>query len=203
MIADVALIASAASYTALIIPALCVVFYLLQKVYLSTSRQLRIIDLEARSPLYTHLTEIGNGIQHIRAFSWKERYLTRAFELVDQSQTPFYLMSSIQRWLFVIIDGINMGMALIIICVAVYFGHLTSQSNIGISFIGVIGLAWSFNFALEMWVEVETSMGAISRLRTFMRETPQEKDCDFVEEISADWPSEGTVEFEKVTAAYE
>lgn len=46
-----AVIASASPYLAVGYPLLCVVLYFVQKFYLRTSRQVRILDLEAKSPL--------------------------------------------------------------------------------------------------------------------------------------------------------
>jgi hypothetical protein len=45
------LIATATFYLALVYPFIAAVFYFIQKYYLRTSRQLRFMDLEAKSPL--------------------------------------------------------------------------------------------------------------------------------------------------------
>jgi hypothetical protein len=45
------LIATATFYIALVYPFIAAVFYFIQKYYLRTSRQLRFMDLEAKSPL--------------------------------------------------------------------------------------------------------------------------------------------------------
>lgn len=45
------LIATATSYIVIAYPFILAIFYYIQKVYLRTSRQLRFMDLEAKSPL--------------------------------------------------------------------------------------------------------------------------------------------------------
>ena len=47
----------------------------LQKYYLRTSRQMRLLDLEAKSPLYSHFIESLAGLVEIRAFGWGENFL--------------------------------------------------------------------------------------------------------------------------------
>lgn len=42
--------------------------YMVQRFYLKTSRQLRLLDLEAKSPLYSHFMETLSGLITIRAF---------------------------------------------------------------------------------------------------------------------------------------
>jgi ATP-binding cassette subfamily C (CFTR/MRP) protein 1 len=47
----------------------------LQKYYLRTSRQMRLLDLEAKSPLYSHFLESLTGLVEIRAFGWRDNFL--------------------------------------------------------------------------------------------------------------------------------
>ena len=47
----------------------------LQKYYLKTSRQMRLLDLEAKSPLYSHFLESLTGLVEIRAFGWSDNFL--------------------------------------------------------------------------------------------------------------------------------
>lgn len=65
------LIATATWYIALSFPFLLAVFYYIQKYYLRTSRQLRFMDLEAKSPFYTQFIESLSGLAMLRAFDWQ------------------------------------------------------------------------------------------------------------------------------------
>jgi ABC-type multidrug transport system fused ATPase/permease subunit len=65
---------------ALTCPVLILAVYFLQKFYLRTSRQIRFLDLECKSPLYTHVAETLEGLSTIRAFGWQEAFMkTRHF----------------------------------------------------------------------------------------------------------------------------
>ncbi|KAI1878317.1 uncharacterized protein JN550_000499 [Neoarthrinium moseri] len=88
------IIVSGADYAAVVIPFLFVAVYLVQHFYLRTSRQMRHLDLEAKSPLYTQFSETAAGVQHIRAFSWQSETLSESFGLLDFSQKPYYLISA-------------------------------------------------------------------------------------------------------------
>jgi hypothetical protein len=48
---QVAVIATSSAYIAITYPVLAILLYGLQKVYLRTSTQLRLLDLESKSPL--------------------------------------------------------------------------------------------------------------------------------------------------------
>ncbi|TQS33708.1 hypothetical protein Golomagni_05936, partial [Golovinomyces magnicellulatus] len=96
--AETALIASGSSFMALTIPALVMVVYVLQDIYLRTSKQLRLLDLEARAPLYSHFRETLDGLATIRAFGWQSQCKIRCEELLDDSQKPHYMLLSAQAW---------------------------------------------------------------------------------------------------------
>lgn len=92
VIAGTALIASGATYVAAIIPLCMLVIYFIQKYYLHTSRQMRHLDLEAKSPLYRLFTETAAGITTIRAFGWSKEMSTENLRQLDHSQRPYYMM---------------------------------------------------------------------------------------------------------------
>jgi ATP-binding cassette, subfamily C (CFTR/MRP), member 1 len=99
-----ALIAVGAQYFATIIPICVAALYFLSKFYLRTSRQIRHLDLEAKSPLYTLLTDVIDGLVTIRAFGWEQTFSENGIDLLDASQKPYYLLFCIQRWLNIMLD---------------------------------------------------------------------------------------------------
>ncbi len=56
------------SYFTVLLPFVLIAMYVLQKYYLSTSRQIRLLDLEAKAPLYSNFLETLSGLITIRAF---------------------------------------------------------------------------------------------------------------------------------------
>ncbi|KND87510.1 Multidrug resistance-associated protein 1 [Tolypocladium ophioglossoides CBS 100239] len=185
---DVAIIASGATYVASIIPLLIIALYFLQRVYLRTSRQMRILDLEAKSPLYTQFTETAAGVQHIRAFSWENECMAHSLTLLDHSQKPYYYMFCIQRWLTVVLD-------LFVLIIAVVL------SAIGLALLNVLNFGSGMSQLVDAWISLETSLGAIARLRTFLVKTPTEQEPSGELELG-NWPQHGRIELRDVSARY-
>lgn len=177
-------------------------FYIVQLVYLRTSRQLRILDLEAGTPLCKQVIEMSSGLEHIRAFHWEEEFLRQSFELVDMSQKPHYYMSSLQRWLTLVLDSINMILVLVLVVFAVFWDHSTTTSGIGLGFMGLLRLGEGLEFFVTIWTKMEMYMGTIARLRTFEQQTPQEVDDPRRVRVPASWPEQGVIEFKDVSATY-
>lgn len=201
-VADTIMIATAATYAALVIPFMLVVIYFLQLFYLRTSRQMRHLDLEQKTPLYTKLTETASGVEHIRAFGWEERTLQESYRLLDESQKAVFYMYGIQRWLVFVLDSTILVVAVALVAMAVFWTATVSQPSLGLGLLATM----NWNLVLVQWVNywtlLETSLGAAQRLRCFVNETPHEEDKPGLTNV-ADWPRKGEVVFRNVTAKYE
>ncbi|KAI1128414.1 ABC transporter [Nemania abortiva] len=198
--ATAGLVAVGSSYMALSVPVLILTIGALQHVYLRTSRQLRLLDLEARSPLYTHFLETLSGLSTVRALGWQEQFKTRNEILLDLSQRPYYLLYCIQRWLNLVLDLIVGAEAVLVVGLALGLRHTTSPGLLGVSLNNVL----SFNVALSSlvsgWTVLETSLGSIARLKQFEADVEPEDKGELMDQPPPHWPDRGAIEFSNVTA---
>ena len=202
IIAQAALIAQGSSYMAIAIPFITLAFYLLQKVYLLTSRQLRFLDLEARSPVYTHFLECLEGLSTIRAFGWTQTAQEMQIERLDVSQRPYYLMFCLQRWLALVLDLMIAVVGIVVVALAVRVPGASSGAAIGIALNNVLGFNQSLRILVESWTQLETSLGAIARLKNFEATVVPEDKPEESGVAPESWPDQGAIEFRDVTASY-
>jgi ATP-binding cassette subfamily C (CFTR/MRP) protein 1 len=52
------------------------------------------------------------------------------------------------------------------------------------------------------WTMLETSLGAIARLRNFENENPPENEAEDVKDPLEPWPTLGEIEFDDISASY-
>jgi ATP-binding cassette subfamily C (CFTR/MRP) protein 1 len=182
------------------IPVTMIALYLIQKFYLRTSKQLRILDLEARSPLYQHFTETLEGLATIRAFRWQNSSNSRALQILDDSQRPYYLLYCIQRWLNLVLDLIVGALAVLLVALALCVQHNTSSGSLGVALTSVLAFNQTLQSLIESWTQAETSLGANSRIMRFENSTPQEVDEDHIDPGS-DWPL-GVVQISNLAVKY-
>ncbi|KAL3422989.1 hypothetical protein PVAG01_04736 [Phlyctema vagabunda] len=196
------LIATAAFYIALVYPFIIVIFYFIQRFYLRTSRQLRFMDIEAKSPLYTQFIESLSGLSTIRAFDWQQNERDLNLQLLDSSQRPFYLLYMIQRWLTLVLSLITMVLALVVTGVAVKLRHSVSPGFTGVALMNVVVFGSNLESLVLYWTILETSIGAVSRVKSFSERTEPESRPGETTTPPEDWPQHGNIEFIKISASY-
>ncbi|KAK8927254.1 ABC transporter gloK [Metarhizium anisopliae] len=206
-LAETGLIASGASSVAAAVPVCFLALYLIQKYYLRTSRQLRLLDLEAKSPLYTQFAETLAGLPTIRAFGWAPAFRADNHRRLDASQRPFYTMFCVQRWLQVVLDLFVAGVALVLVALALRAGGSSSSgAAVGLAMVNLIGFNQTLAEAVDQWTRLETSLGAVARLKWFVGNTPDEdgpaRHHRKHAPLPAAWPDRGAIALRNLVAAY-
>lgn len=205
-VAQLIIICILGKYLAATIPFLAVTIFLIQRYYLRTSRQVRLLDIEAKAPLFKHFIETCTGVTTIRSLGWDAKFQLRLRDMLDTSQAPYYMLFCVQQWLVLVLDLVVGALAFIIVVVA-----MSSTSTNGAMSAGSLGVSLAlmlrFNAlvsqSIQAWTKMETSIGAVSRVQTYVRDTPSESvGRTALQEHGEDWPSRGAVDFRNIVASY-
>ncbi|KAJ5371907.1 P-loop containing nucleoside triphosphate hydrolase protein [Penicillium concentricum] len=200
-IADAALIATGSKYMAISVPFLIISVCLLQHFYLKTSRQVRLLDLESKSPLYSHLLDTVEGLATIQAFGWEADFRTANSILLDATQRTYYMLHCTQRWLTLVLDLVVAAEAVIVVTLAVSLRHTTSVGLLGVSLNSVLAFNGSLSSLISGWTQLEISLGSILRVKHFELTAPCE-DSTEQETIPVDWPGHGAIAISGMSAHY-
>ncbi|KAG8664561.1 uncharacterized protein FPOAC1_013342 [Fusarium poae] len=201
-IAGMILIAVGSYYTAIAFPFLLATLWIVQHTYLRTSRQLRFMDLEAKSPLYALFTESVTGLATLRAFGWRDALEKRHHELLDRSQRPFYLLYAVQRWLTLVLDMIVTVIAVLVVVLVTQLRGILPAGLIGVALVNIIQFSQHLKLLMTFWTTLETHIGAISRIKSFTTDIASEHEPQEKEQPPSIWPSKGTIVFDQVWAGY-
>lgn len=190
-------------YLASSIPLLVAVLFFVQRYYLRTSRQVRLLDIEAKAPMYTHFLETLKGVATIRAYGWESNFEAQASSLLNRSQKPHYMLACIQQWLALVLDLVVGALALIVVAMATSLTDKFTPGAVGVAMVLVLGFNSDLAVTIKNWTALETSIGAVSRIREFANETPsEERELGSNGAPPAGWPLKGAIKFENVTAGY-
>ncbi|KAK6956896.1 hypothetical protein Daesc_002178 [Daldinia eschscholtzii] len=199
-IGQAAVIAISSPFLAISYPFLVAVLYGIQKFYLRTSRQLRLLDLEAKSPLYTHFLDTSYGVVTLRAFGFISEHRKKNRFFLDTSQRPAYLLVMIQQWLGLVL---NFVVAIVAVMLTSLATNLRSDSGFtGASLVTLMGFGEMLKNVVTFYTLLETSLGAITRLKCFEKQAGSENK-DWEDIIPPEeWPQKGQISFRRVSASY-
>ncbi|KGO42048.1 ABC transporter, integral membrane type 1 [Penicillium expansum] len=180
--------------------AMCV--YSIQRIYLRTSRQLRFLELESRSLVFTNFLDTASGIVTIRAFGWKEKFENENVRSLDLSQKPFYILLCLQCWLKMIMDCIIAIFAVILIAFTVLYRNTTTGADLGVALNLLIVANTTLLRLVQSWTSLETSLGSIARLKSIQDCVPSEDDIGGILDPDLQWPSSGHLQVKDISVAY-
>ncbi|KAF4121361.1 ABC-type multidrug transport system, ATPase and permease component [Geosmithia morbida] len=140
------------------------------------------------------------GIATIRAFGWEEQVEQLNTYYLDRAQKPTYTLFCLQQWLGVVLDLIVAAIVIGLISLAVLSG--TTAGQIGMALNIVLVANTTLSGLVTSWMNMEMSLGAISRIKTFESDTPKEEMPLEHHEPGTDWPSVGAVELVDVAVAH-
>lgn len=188
--------------TAAVIPVCILAVFYVARYYVRTSRQIRILDIETKAPLFSQFLEALSGLPSIRAYGWVGHYQRQNQIALDASQRPYYMLKCIQRWLNLVLDLIVAAIAVIVIAVATSMRG-SSLNLLGIALFNIVNFSSTLQTLVTEWTGLETSIGAVSRIRSYVQTTQTEDLASESESVPDYWPGDGNVEISNVSASYE
>ncbi|PNP46855.1 hypothetical protein TGAMA5MH_01807 [Trichoderma gamsii] len=218
-VAQFVLVCASSKYMAAVIPFLLALLYAVQHFYLRTARQLRLLDIEFKAPLYSQLMETVAGLVTIRAFHWESRSTAKYMKVLDKSQQPNYLLLCVQRWLVFAVNIMIMLLAVILIVLTTTLREKIGPGFAGVALSNILAFSATMEATINSWVQLEISLGAIARIRSFSMQTKSEDD-EALDVLAAEgrneqliepnlnaldstfWPSKGHIEIEALCASY-
>ncbi|KAJ5615007.1 hypothetical protein N7537_000121 [Penicillium hordei] len=187
---------------AVTVPVCAICVYFIQRIYLRTSRQLRFLELESRSSVFTNFLDTASGIVTIRAFGWKDKFEDENVKSLDLSQKPFYILLCLQCWLKMIMDCIIATFAVILIAFTVLYRNTTTGSDLGVALNLLIVANTTLLRLVQTWTSLETSLGSISRLKSIQDCVPSEDDVGGTIDPDLQWPSSGNLQVNGISVSY-
>ncbi|GAA6008715.1 uncharacterized protein JCM10292_005037 [Rhodotorula paludigena] len=169
--------------------------------FVKTSRDLRRLESNARSPIFSKFGETLQGIVTVRAFGGERRFLKGLWDSVDRMQAVAYSSAMSNRYLLWRFDCLGA----IAVTITTYLS-LVSNASPGLSALAITSaqsLVQSVYWLCRWWSALEVDLNAVERI-TELLSTPQEPP-QIVEgkRPPASWPSSvGGLSVENLVVSY-
>lgn len=107
IIISIGLVAVMFPWFLLAVVPLMIIFFVLNKYFRRSVRELKRLDGVTRSPIFTHLTATIQGLSTLHAYDKMADFNERFKKLVDNNTLPFFMYFVSNRWLSVRLDIIT------------------------------------------------------------------------------------------------
>ncbi|KAF5900053.1 canalicular multispecific organic anion transporter 1-like, partial [Clarias magur] len=187
-------------FTAIIVP-LAIVYFFVQRFYVSTSRQLRRLDSVSRSPIYSHFGETVAGLSVIRAYRHQERFLQHNKVTIDNNLKSNYPWIVSNRWLAIRLEFLGNLVVFFSALFAVLSRDTLDSGVVGLSISYALNVTQTLNWLVRMTSELETNIVAVERVSEYtmiQNEAPWHTDI----QPPNDWPAVGKIQFEDYKVRY-
>jgi len=204
-------------------PQLLVVFapltigwYLLQKYYRASARELQRLASISKSPIYSAFNEALNGCATIQAFGHTGRLANVQAERFDYNQRAALMQEAVGIWLQVWLQALS---ALVIGAAAIFCVLSGQQASSGAGSAAaraaLAGLALTYapqltsnvNELLRNFMQLEANMVSVERLFQYADLPPEEPEASSpaalgLSDAPPTWPSAGEIVFQDVVMGY-
>lgn len=177
-----------------LIPAVVIGFFyrMLALGYLKTGRDLRRMESNSRSPIFSGFGELLEGIVTVRAFSAERRFLDDLHDKIDVTTKMWYNFWMTNRWLLLNFDALG-GLAVLATTLLALSSYVT-PGTAGLCITSAMAFTTSVYWACRFWTALELDLNSVERVVEYL-DLPQEPPA-IIESSRppAYWPSSSTKE---------
>ncbi|KAM6178581.1 ATP-binding cassette sub-family C member 4 isoform 2-T2 [Rhynchocyon petersi] len=180
---------------------LAVVFFVLRRYFLETSRDVKRLESTTRSPVFSHLSSSLQGLWTIRAYKAEERFQELFDAHQDLHSEAWFLFLTTSRWFAVRLDAICAIFVIVIAFGSLILARTLDAGQVGLALSYALTLMGMFQWCVRQSAEVENMMISVERVIEYTnldKEAPWE--CQ--KRPPPTWPHEGVIVFDNVNFTY-
>ncbi|CAM4943622.1 unnamed protein product [Rotaria socialis] len=184
-----------------LLPLACLFIYI-QRVYVSSSRQLRRLDSITRSSIYANFSETIQGLTSIRAYQAQQRFIDLSDKFMDRNQSCHLASSVANRWLGLRLEMIANLLTLFTAITAVFMRDRLTAGTVGLMITFALQITHSLNMLVRVSSDVETNIVSVERIDEYAK-LKSEASWDIQSEKPPPyWPIKGNIHITNLSTRY-
>lgn len=185
----------------LIIP-IAVLYYLIQKFYIPTARQLKRLESITRSPIYSHFSETLAGVATIRAYSAEKRFIEESDARIDLNLSCFNCAVGSNRWLSIRLEFCGNCVIMFAALCSVLSKNFIDAGLIGLSMSYAMNITQTMAWLVRQTTQLETDVVSVERILEYSEIETERKWTVTPSKTKDTWPDQGIIEFKDYAVRY-
>ncbi|KAI1286762.1 Multidrug resistance-associated protein 1 [Halotydeus destructor] len=179
-----------------------ILYYVVQRYYIMTSRQLRRLASTSKSPVFSHFAETVSGTTSIRAFQVENEFNVECDRKNDINNATNILATGATRWLSIRLEFLGNTIVLLAALFAVFSRGDIEASTVGLSLSYALTATSTLSMFVRASADLENNLVSVERCIEYTR-TPTEADLEIEStKPKKSWPDTGIIEFKEYAARY-
>ncbi|KAI9190763.1 P-loop containing nucleoside triphosphate hydrolase protein [Polychytrium aggregatum] len=185
-----------------VIPFVAYIYYRIAIYYLASSRELKRIHSNSRSPIYSTFSECLVGVSTIRAYGHEARFIEDNMIKVDENNRAYRMLGLSNRWL-----SVRIALITSLITFTAGVAIIWSKDLIGVGLAG-LSLTWAATIAENLlWIvqvhsQMELNMNSVERVHEYLEIDQEAPAVIETSRPPPGWPAKGHVQFNDVVVRY-
>ena len=189
-------------FIAVIVP-LALIYFFVQRIYVETSRQLKRLESNSRSPIYSLFGETLSGVSTIRAYNLEDKFIFDNERGVDRNQAAYLPNIAATRWLSIRLEMLGNIITLFAALFAVLGRDTLDAGLVGLMLNYASQITMTLNMLIRQTSQVETSMVSVERIKEYQDDLEQEAPYEMPDQDPQEgWPQYGQIEFKDYKVRY-
>jgi ABC-type multidrug transport system fused ATPase/permease subunit len=172
-----------------------ILYALIGRFYISSSRDLKRLESVNRSPLYQQFGETLSGMITIRAYGDERRFIRENLTKINTQHRPFIYLWAANRWLAFRVDVVG--------AMVSFFAGLFVVRSVGHIDAGAAGLALTYAVTftenvlwfVRLYSANEQNMNSVERVKEYLDVDQEAASVVPENRPPPNWPVQGSVEF--------
>uniref|UniRef100_A0A8D1FUN0 Multidrug resistance-associated protein 4 n=1 Tax=Sus scrofa TaxID=9823 RepID=A0A8D1FUN0_PIG len=188
-------------WTAILLIPFGIIFFVLRRYFLETSRDVKRLECATRSPVFSHLASSLQGRWTIRAFKAQQRFQELFDAHQDLHSEAWFLFLTTSRWFALCLDAVCAIFVIVVAFASLFLAETLNVGQVGL----VLSLALTFTVMVPRCVrqsaEAETMMISVERVTKYT-DLEKEAPWEYKHHPPPSWPQQGDIDFSNVSFRY-
>lgn len=188
------------SFLALLIP-MGIIYYLVQRIFIITTRQLKRLESNTRSPIFSHFNETLSGSATIRAYECTNRFISSSDQLIDRNSSIIYTNVIANRWLSIRLEFFGNLITAVAAAFSVYHKDIIGAGIVGLTISYSMNITQTLSWFVRMTSDLETNIVSVERIVEYMKNKQEDL---WIKQIRppSNWPDKGAIQLQGFSTRY-